>query len=298
MEAVKKDLDELSTAVRTEVSNAGTAIGESFSDPSVGNVKKSLSSFFGQVTEALIPTLDDDDASEAVLITADGQVTLSGFHKHLAEMQAVPATYLQAPETFLAENYQRWMEVTEQDQFTQNRLAKHLASSEILNEQYLALVPDKVSHMDFWQRYLFKRALLEDALANAELAERKAKAEMNSTKTVSPHKGTAKAIVQTEQPKLAHSPQDDTSVDNEPVADRQQSAVVATDEAEAVAELTAAFGAGHLMKSEDGTKWETEDFATVEISEEEQARLLQEYEEEIQERELKKSQIVPIEEKV
>lgn len=290
MEAVKKDLDELSTAVRTEVSNAGTAIGESFNDPAVGSVKKSLSSFFGQVTEALIPSLDEDDTTEAVLITADGQVTLIGFHKHLAEMQAVPATYLQPPESFLAENYQRWMEVTEQDQFTQNRLAKHLASSEILNEQYLTLVPDQVSHMDFWQRYLFKRALLEDALANAELAERKAKSEMNSTKTVSPHKGTAKTFVQTEQPKMVISPQHQDEA-TEAVDD------VAT-EAEAVAELTAAFGAGHLMKSDDGSKWETEDFATVEISEEEQARLLQEYEEEIQERELKKSQIVPIDEKV
>lgn len=109
-------------------------------DPTIGNVKKSISSFFGQVTEALIPSLDDDDYAEAVLITAEGLVTLTGFHKHLAEMQAVPATYLQPPETFLAENYHRWMEVVEQDQFTQNRLAKHLASSEILNEKYLTLV--------------------------------------------------------------------------------------------------------------------------------------------------------------
>lgn len=256
-------------------------------DPTIGNVKKSISSFFGQVTEALIPSLDDDDYAEAVLITADGQVTLTGFHKHLAEMQAVPATYLQPPETFLAENYHRWMEVVEQDQFTQNRLAKHLASSEILNEKYLTLVPDQVSHMEFWQRYLFKRALLEDALANAELAERKAKAELNSTKTVSPLKGTAKAVVQTEQPKKIIVDESDTVAD-----DTDLSA-----EAEAVAELTTAFGASHLLQGDDG-KWETEDFASVEISEEEQARLLQEYEEEIQEREMKKSLIVPIEEKV
>lgn len=45
-------------------------------------------------------------------------------------------------------------------------------------------------------------------------------------------------------------------------------------------------------------KWEAEDFGNDEISEEEQARLLEEYEAEIQEREKRKSQIIPIEEKV
>lgn len=60
-------------------------------------------------------------------------------------------------------------------------------------------MPDKLPHMEFWKRYLFKRALLEDALAHAEMAERRAKAEMRSTKTVSPKK--AGEIIQTEQPK-------------------------------------------------------------------------------------------------
>lgn len=284
LEAVKKDLDELSTAVRTEVSNAGSVIGETFNDPTVGSVKKSLSSFFGQVSEALIPSLEEDDV-EAVLITTDGQVTLTGFQKHLAELQAAPETYLNPPDANLTENYQRWMEVTEQDQFTQNRLAKHLASSEILNEKYLTLVPDHVVHMEFWQRYLFKRALLEDALANAELAERKAKAEVNSTKSVSPLKGTKKSIIQTEQPKRVLSTEDSSEIESPGEIEEAQ--------------LEQAFGAaGQILKKQDDTKWETEDFGSVEISEEEQARLLQEYEEEIQEREMKKSLIIPLEEKV
>lgn len=161
-------------------------------------VKKSLSSFFGQVSEALAPTLDDDDA-EAVLITSDGIVTLTGFQKHLAELQANEATYMAPPDSTLTENYQRWLEIVEQDQFTQNQLAKHLSSSEILNEKYLSLVPDKITHMEFWKRYLFKRALLEDALANAEIAERRAQAEVRSIKTISPKRSAE--IIQTEQPK-------------------------------------------------------------------------------------------------
>ncbi|KAJ6646644.1 BSD domain-containing protein 1-A [Pseudolycoriella hygida] len=264
-EAVKQDLNELSAAV----SNAGAAIGETLKldepESTANTVKKSLSSFFGQVTEALIPSLDDDD-TEAVLITTDGTITLTGFQKHLAELQLNDETYLKPPEAQLLENYNRWIEVTEQDQFTQNRLAKHLASSEILNEKYLCFVPDQVPHMEFWKRYLFKRAILEDALANAEIAERKARAEVDSMKSVSPRK--AASIIQTEQPKKVLSDHDLENTEEKP------STIVS------------------------GKEWPGDDFGNVEISEEEQARLLEEYEAEIQERELKKSLIVPLEEKL
>lgn len=202
LEAVKRDLDEISTAVRSEVTHAGSMIGETLKldepESTASTVKKSLSSFFGQVSEALAPTIEDDD-SEAVLITSDGVVTLTGFQKHLAELQASDSTYLTQPDSTLNDNYRRWLEIIDQDQFTQNQLAKQLAGSEILNEKYLTLVPEKVSHMEFWKRYLFKRALLEDALAHAELAERRAKAELRSTQTVSPKQPAE--IIQTEQPK-------------------------------------------------------------------------------------------------
>lgn len=273
MEAVKRDLDEISTVVRTEVSNAGSAIGETlkFDEPesTANTVKKSISSFFGQVSEALAPSVEDDD-TEAILITSDGTVTLTGFQKHLAELQANDSTYLSPPDSSLTENYQRWLEIVEQDQFTQNQLAKHLTNSEILNEKYLNLVPEKVSHMEFWKRYLFKRALLEDALANAEIAERRAKAEVRSIKTVSPKRSAE--IIQTEQPKPVMEQSPTNTNDKSP--------------------------AEELVIEDTDIKWEAEDFGSEEISEEEQARLLQEYEAEIQEREKRKSQIVPLEEKV
>lgn len=213
-EAVKRDLDEISTVVRTEVTHAGSMIGETlkFDEPesTASTVKKSLSSFFEQVTEALVPSMEDDE-SEVVIITSEGAVTLTGFQKHLAELQANEATYLTTPDATLQENYQRWLEIVDQNQFTQNQLARHLTNSEILNEKYLNLVPEKVPHMEFWKRYLFKRALLEDACANAEQAERRAKAEVRSTKTISP-KHPAE-IIQTNQPKAIQIPDTDTFTD-------------------------------------------------------------------------------------
>lgn len=249
LEAVKNDLTELTAVVKTEASSASEAIGRSLSlnepDSTVGAMKKSFSTFLGQVTEALVPSLDEDDEAEEVLITSEGTAELTGFYKHLAELQSLEATYLEEPSDELSEKYKRWMEVVEQEQFTEPRLARHLTSSTILNEQYVTLVPNRVAHMDFWKRYLFKKALLEDAIANADLAERKAKAAVASTETIAPKK----AIVQTDQPK------------------RTVEEDVIPDEIASWAEVPE-FDASNL-----------------ELSEEEQARLLEEYEQEIKERE-------------
>lgn len=248
LEAVKNDLTELTTVVKTEATSATEALGRSLSlnepDSTVGAMKKSFSTFLGQVTEALVPTLDEEEEGEDVLITHEGSEELLGFYKHLAELQSMEGTYLEEPSDELSEKYKRWMEVVEQEQFTEPRLTRHLASSTILNEQYTALVPSKVAHMDFWKRYLFKKALLEDAIANAELAEKKAKAAVVSNETVAPNK----VIVQTDQPKRA--------IEEELIPD-------------------------------DITWAEVPEFdaSTLELSEEEQARLLEEYEQEIKERE-------------
>lgn len=248
LEAVKNDLTELTTVVKSEATSATEALGRSLSltepDSTVGAMKKSFSSFLGQVTEALVPSLEEEEEGEEVLITEEGAETLTGFYKHLAELQSMDGTYLEEPADELSEKYKRWMEVVEQEQFTEPRLARHLASSTILNEQYVSLVPGKVAHMDFWKRYLFKKALLEDAIANAEIAERKAKAAVASSETVAPNK----VIVQTDQPKR--------TIEEDLIPDD--------------------IAWGEVPEF---------DASNMELSEEEQARLLEEYEQEIKERE-------------
>ncbi|XP_053684601.1 BSD domain-containing protein 1-like [Sabethes cyaneus] len=248
LEAVKNDLTELTTAVKTEATSATEAIGRSLSlsepDSAVGAMKKSFSSFLGQVSEALVPSLEEEEEGIDVLITHEGADDLTGFHRHLAELQSLETTYLEEPSDELSEKYKRWMEVVEQEQFTEPRLARHLANSAILNDQYCALVPGRVAHMDFWKRYLFKKALLEDAVANADLAERKAKAAVAGNETVAP----SKVIVQTDQPKR--------TIEEEVIPDDIAWAEVPEFDA-----------------------------SNMELSEEEQARLLEEYEQEIKERE-------------
>lgn len=156
LEAVKNDLTELSSAVKSEATNATEALGRTLSlnepDSTVGAMKKSFSSFLGQVTEALVPSLDEEEEAEDVLITYEATETMTGFYKHLADLQSMDSTYLEEPSDELCEKYKRWMEVVEQEQFTEPRLARHMAKSTILNEKYAAFVPSKVAHMDFWKR--------------------------------------------------------------------------------------------------------------------------------------------------
>lgn len=52
------------------------------------------------------------------------------------------------------------------------------------------------------------------------------------------------------------------------------------------------------MIEDTDVKWDADDFGNEDISEEEQARLLEQYEAEINEREKRKVQVVPLEEKV
>lgn len=44
---------------------------------------------------------------------------------------------------------------------------------EDLHNQYETLVPQRVSHIVFWKRYLFRKALLEDEESRRELKEKK-----------------------------------------------------------------------------------------------------------------------------
>ncbi|XP_044742553.1 BSD domain-containing protein 1-like [Chrysoperla carnea] len=230
-EFVKKDLEEIGSAVKNEatcmVSNTTHALERTLklndSESTASSMKRTFSSFLGQMNTVLNPTPDDSD-TEAVIITGDNETQpLTKLQQALYELQNNPGTYLKDPEQNLAAQYECWLEIIN-DQLTEDRLAKHLLSSEVLNQQYLALCPDQVSHDTFWKRYLFKKALLEDNMAHQEALEKRQKREQE-------------------------------------------------------------------MLSEDNLKWESEDFANnIDLTEEEQIKLLEQYENEFKTKYSKKNQ--------
>ncbi|XP_050504805.1 BSD domain-containing protein 1-B isoform X1 [Diabrotica virgifera virgifera] len=187
LEFVKKDLEEFGSAVKNEATNVVSSTGAvlektlSLDSPSstASNMKRSFSSFLGQMNNVLNPSPDDSDA-EMLIVENSETVTLNKFQKALYELQKDPVTYLEDPDESLRKQYNCWLEIID-DQLNDDRIAKHVNSSEILKQHYAKLVPDIVEHQVFWKRYLFKKALLEDDLARQEALEKREQKEKQAT---------------------------------------------------------------------------------------------------------------------
>ncbi|XP_050297328.1 BSD domain-containing protein 1-A-like isoform X5 [Anthonomus grandis grandis] len=180
LEFVKKDLEEFGTAVKNEassvVSSAGSVMEKTLSlespDSTVNSVKRSFSTFLGQMNTVLNPSPDDED-TEILIIENSETHSLNRLQKALYELQKNPETYLCDPEPQIRKQYECWLEILEPDQLSDDRIAKFVNSSEVLKKQYAKLVPDIMDHQLFWKRYLFKKALLEDEIARQELLEKR-----------------------------------------------------------------------------------------------------------------------------
>ncbi|XP_041972022.1 BSD domain-containing protein 1-like isoform X2 [Aricia agestis] len=249
---VKKDLDEIGTAVRSEASHVinstSNAIGKTLKldEPeSTANVmKKSLSSFIGQVSTVLNPEPDDEDDTEVILSSGDTTM-LSTYKKELEALQRVDATYIvpaNSPE------FDAWKSSLEDSEnvITSASAIRRLQTNPVLKSQYEKLVPDAVSHEDFWERYLFRVALLQDRLA---AASRKQPLEEPTT-----------------DPVLAHLPVQG------PIMESPKKVLSGIETPKPEVELE---------KPDVEVAWE-DDFANdVELTEEQQILLLEEYEREI-----------------
>ncbi|XP_023949376.2 BSD domain-containing protein 1 [Bicyclus anynana] len=250
---VKKDLAEIGSTVKSEASHVfsttSDVIGKTLkldSPESTANVmKKSFSNFIGEVSTVLNPVPDDEDDTEVILSSGDTTM-LSTYKKELEALQRVDATYIvpaYSPE------FDAWRSSLENAEsvITLPSAVRRLETNPILKAEYEKLVPDAVSHEEFWERYLFRVALLQDRLA---AASRKQPIEEP-----------------TEDPVLAHLPLQ--------TIEQSPKKVPST-----ITEKT--FESSELEDKDDAVTWEDEDFANdVELTEEQQILLLEEYEKEI-----------------
>ncbi|XP_021914019.1 BSD domain-containing protein 1-like isoform X2 [Zootermopsis nevadensis] len=183
LQFVKRDLDEFSTAVKSEASNVVSSTTSALKDKlrldepesTANTMKRSVSSFFGQVSSVLNPSPEDED-EEAIVIHDSQPVVLTKYQMLQRALVANPDTFLFDPDKKYEQQYEAWLEIIE-DQLTADRLSKMMTANPDLHSQYTALVPDQVSHLEFWQRYLFRKALLEDEEARKEATERRAEKE-------------------------------------------------------------------------------------------------------------------------
>ncbi|KAL4716501.1 hypothetical protein ACJJTC_015929 [Scirpophaga incertulas] len=250
---VKKDLNEFGCAVKSEATHVFSATSSvirktlemDMSEQPTNSMKKSFSSFIGQVSTVLSPEPDDEDDTEVILSSRDTTM-LSTYKRELEALQQVDATFIVPADS---PEFTAWRASIEDSDcvIRPTSAVKRLQSNPILKQQYLKLVPDAVSHEVFWERYLFRVALLQDRLA---AASRKQLVEEPST-----------------DPVLAHLPL------QTPAKEQSPKKVLSDIE---INEL------GYVARDVDQTiSWEEEFANEVELTEEQQTLLLEEYEKEI-----------------
>lgn len=179
LEFVKRDLDELSSTVKNEASqvvNSTTSVLKeqlSFDQPesTVNTMKRSMSSFLGTVNNVLNPSPDDSD-TEAMVMRGNIPVVLSRFQAQLHSLMTTEETFTVEPSDAEAAQFSAWLEIQD-DILNHDNLTKLMVTHTELHVEYTKLVPSKVSHADFWQRFLFRRALLEDEEARRQSQERR-----------------------------------------------------------------------------------------------------------------------------
>lgn len=178
-EFMKKDLTDLTEVVKSEASivvNSTAAVLKDtlkLEEPesTANSVKRSVSSFLGTVSNVLNP-LPDDDAEEAILIQNDQPIPLSKFQLKLHDLIKNPETFTEPiPETQMTQ-FNSWLTICD-EQMTKEKLTKLLVASPDLHNQFEVLVPDQLSYNDFWRRYLFRKALLEDEESFREAKEKR-----------------------------------------------------------------------------------------------------------------------------
>uniref|UniRef100_A0A1B6L996 BSD domain-containing protein n=1 Tax=Graphocephala atropunctata TaxID=36148 RepID=A0A1B6L996_9HEMI len=181
-EFVKNDLDELSSAVKTEacavLSSTSNAVKETLQldkpESTANSVKRSVSSFFDQVGTALSPPPEDGD-EEAIIIQGSDPVFLNRLQTRIYTLASEPRTFTEDIPADQMSQFEAWLSVLEEDKMTTDKLTKHLTSCPALQENYTALVPHQVSLAQFWQRYLFRKGLIEDEEAARERKEEREK---------------------------------------------------------------------------------------------------------------------------
>lgn len=184
-EFVKKDLDELSSTVKTEATNVVNSTKSVFKETlqldkpesTASNMKKSVSTFLDQVSNVLSPSPEDED-EEAVMIQGSDVVPLTRLQTQIYNLGSDSGTFLRDIEPELLPRYEAWLEVVEGNenkQLSNEKLIKMLVNNPQLQTNYETLVPNKISHALFWNRYLFRKAIIEDEEAKLERKAKKDK---------------------------------------------------------------------------------------------------------------------------
>ncbi|XP_078486972.1 BSD domain-containing protein 1 [Ciona intestinalis] len=189
-EFIARDLKEFTQVVKDDTSKfvAQTAISMKDQLNIKANVEEaseatkvvatSISGFLGSVVKHVTPLPPDQDenADSTMFVgTQSGMKVISPAEARLFSLQTDPATYCNEPDN--TPEFQQWLEKFELSE-KKEELSLLMLDYKEVRTLYTRLVPDAVSHVDFWQRYFHKKYCLDEAeKRRALLVERAAKKE-------------------------------------------------------------------------------------------------------------------------
>nr|XP_026691055.1 BSD domain-containing protein 1 isoform X3 [Ciona intestinalis] len=189
-EFIARDLKEFTQVVKDDTSKfvAQTAISMKDQLNIKANVEEaseatkvvatSISGFLGSVVKHVTPSPPDQDenADSTMFVgTQSGMKVISPAEARLFSIQTDPATYCNEPDN--TPEFHQWLETFELSE-KKEELSLLMLDYKEVRTLYTRLVPDAVSHVDFWQRYFYKKYCLDEAeKRRALLVERAAKKE-------------------------------------------------------------------------------------------------------------------------
>lgn len=172
---VMKDVKEFGSVVRNEssslVASAATSMKEQLNisvnideaSEATKYVASSISGFLGSVVKHVTPILpdsDEDDDSSMVIGTMSGVKMMSPSQTRLYNIQTDPATYCNEPDNL--EEFHQWLP-TFMIEDKKEELSTLMLDSKEVRSIYTKLVPEAVSHKDFWTRYFYKKHVHDEA---------------------------------------------------------------------------------------------------------------------------------------
>jgi len=167
MDYVRKDFDEISQTIQEEVSSTATSVSTALKEKLkidetgvTANVKKSVSSFFTQVSDVFyIPPEDDDEPIFLDRLTAI-----------IYTMGTDPSTFLVDPDEEEFEAWQTSLNLESQ----QDHIDALLTNNEKLRKLFEEMVPSKVPESIFWARYLYRIHVAREKETKRQLIRKEA----------------------------------------------------------------------------------------------------------------------------
>jgi len=168
MDYVRKDFDEFSQTIQEEVSSTASSVSTVLKEKlkidetgvTAASVKKSVTSFFNQVSDAFyIPPEDDDEPIFLDRLTAI-----------IYTMGCDPSTFLVDPDEEGFEAWQASLNLESQ----KDDIDALLTNNEKLRKLFDEMVPSKVPESIFWARYLYRIHVAREKETKRQLIRKEA----------------------------------------------------------------------------------------------------------------------------